>query len=418
MISWILLTNTAPVSDSVWYFEQGANLAQGKGYTVDGIPTAYFPPGYSLFLGCVFRIFGISLTAGKIANLILMIGILYLSYYISKRVFSSEIVGRITLLTLSVYPNFISYSSVLSADVLFLSLLLLGIYLLLISKNNHIPKAAAGVIWGFMCLVKPQGFFIPIVLIFTFSYNSYGQVLLRLKSAVIIYSFILLTMLPWVVRNYYVFDEFFIVSTNDGINLLIGNNPYATGQYHMDDKVIAYLWDEDNLYSSPGSLVKNLPLSKKWTSYGYKNENIANKKFRVKAVDFILNNPAGEINLLRMKIWYYFKRGNEGIGWAVPDISKFSGFSKDFILTAKKAANYFYYLILFVSAIYIIISLFKVIVKKQKIFFPSFALWLMIYFFFITLVFFGGYRFNFPNIPWLAMFFGALVRDAVFRKND
>jgi len=40
-----------------------------------------------------------------------------------------------------------------------------------------------------------------------------------------------------VARNYYHFGRFIPISTNGGINLYIGNNPYATGEYRWDSVV-------------------------------------------------------------------------------------------------------------------------------------------------------------------------------------
>ena len=43
--------------------------------------------------------------------------------------------------------------------------------------------------------------------------------------------FMILTVSPWTVRNYSVHGKFIPVSTNGGVNLWIGNNPNATGDW-------------------------------------------------------------------------------------------------------------------------------------------------------------------------------------------
>lgn len=413
MILWILFADGEPVSDSTWYYEKGISIALGKGYTIDGLPTAYYPVGYPMFLGALFKIFGISILVGRIANIFLYLGILFLSYYISKSIFKSELVGKITLLILSVYPNFIFYSSILVTELLFLFLFLLGTYLLLISKNKSWILIPAGIVLGLMCLVKPQGFVLPVILVVSLFNNNKRTFLYKLKKILLIYTFMVPILLPWVIRNYIVFDDFVFVSTNDGINLLMGNNPYATGQYHLDDKVISYLWDGDNVCDSPDSLVKYLPTTKYWSNYGFKSENIANKKLRKKAFDFILNNPFEEIGLLKWKMWFNYKKGNEGLGWAVGDATIISEFKKSVVLILGKIANYFYYAIMFFSFYYIIMSAYKILIKKQKQFFPATGLWIIIYFTILALIFFGGYRFNFPMMPWIVMYFGAAIEGFI-----
>ncbi len=417
-IVWLLLVDSKAVSDSFWYFEKGTEIASGKGYVINGLPTAYYPVGYPVFLAVIFKVFGSQLLAGKIANIVLYTGILYFSYSISKEIFNSVSIGKITLLTLSIYPNHIAYSSILATEILFLFLLLAGSYLFLIIRKRLWSLVSSGIVWGLMCLVKPQGFFIPVLFILTVTFHSRKAIWSKLKEAFIIYVFIITALVPWVIRNYYVFNEFFIISTNDGINLLIGNNPYATGEYSLSDEAVYYLWDSDNQYSSPDSLVKNLKTTEYWTSYGFKNENVASSKFRKKTLDFVLNNPLKEIKLLPVKLFLNYKKGNEGIGWAMAEISFDSAVKKNGILLYGKIANYFYFMVMVFSLFYLLRSAYKILVKKQKIFFPLTGLYIILYFTLLALIFFGGYRFNFPVIPWLIMYFAASIDSFLGRKSS
>jgi 4-amino-4-deoxy-L-arabinose transferase-like glycosyltransferase len=416
-ILWLLLVDSKPVSDSFWYYEKGIEIASGKGYVIQDLPTAYYPVGYPIFLALVFKIFGNYLLAGKIFNIILYVGILYFSYYISKNIFNSEFVGKITLFILSIYPNHIAYTSILSTEILFLFLFLSGAYLILRFGKNVWSLILSGFIWGFMCLVRPQGILIPVLLILTLPLPVWKTFWEKLKGALLVYVFIFIVMLPWVIRNYYVFNEFFIVSTNDGINLLIGNNPNASGEYSLSNETIYYLWDSENQYSSPDSLVKNLPNSKYWTRYGFKDENVASKKFRQKAFEFVVNNPKAEIVLLPKKLLLNYKKGNEGIGWALTEIPINSDFRKKSFSIFNKAANYFYYAVMIFSLFYLIKSGYKIWSKKQKPPFPLTGLYTILYFTMLAVIFFGGYRFNFPVIPWLVMYFSASLESIASPKK-
>jgi hypothetical protein len=77
-VCWIRCVDAAPVSDFGWYYERGIDLSAGKGYSVDGIPTAYWPVGYPAFLGLLLRVFGTSLLVPKAANVIVSMGVLLL----------------------------------------------------------------------------------------------------------------------------------------------------------------------------------------------------------------------------------------------------------------------------------------------------------------------------------------------------
>ena len=408
-ITWILLIDIVPLSDFAWYYEKGLDIASGKGYTIDGTPTAYYPVGYPMFLGSVFFVFGNSLLAAKASNVLLSIGILYFSYILSKKLFNSEQAGRITLFILAIYPNFIAYTAVISTEILFLFLFFLGAHIFINMKDKKWILIITGIIWGLMCLVKPQGFFIPLLFITAIYFKNKKLFSERLKTLLIVYVFIFITLLPWMTRNYYAFGSFFVLSTNEGINLLIGNNPNATGEYNLDENTIKYLWDSENKYASPDLLLRNLPGDAFWTKYGFKDELEANRKFKNKAVDYILNNPAKLTTLLPMKLWYNYKRGNEGIGIAVPTISDDPVLRMNSFKIFKKTGNYFYYLIMLMAGMYFIRIIYKRFMKKQKTYFPLTGLLIILYFTLLSLVFFGGYRFNFPALPWIIMFSAAFI---------
>jgi len=404
---WIIIIDSKPVSDSSWYFEKGIDIAGGLGYSIDGIPTAYYPAGYPMFLGLLFRVFGNSLLLAKLANIVLNLGILYSGYFTAKRLFCSELTGRITLLILAVYPNHIAYNSILSTEILFLFLLLGGAAFYVQSVERKWLVVLAGILWGLMCLVRPQGIFIPLIFIFTTGYITGNSFIKKLKTLIPVYAIIFIIMVPWVIRNYHVFKDYPVISTNDGINLLIGNNPYATGEYSLDSNALAYTWDKGNRYSSADSLVKYLPVSKFWTSYGYQDENIANKKLRNKAIEFIINNPKQEAKIFPKKLWLNYKKGNEGIGWAIAGLNLGSGIKKTFVSVFEKLANYFYYFIILIFIVFIFYTGVRIFINKQKIIFPATGLWIILYFTILALIYFGGYRFNFPSMPFFIMYFGA-----------
>jgi len=409
-----MLVNSLPVSDSNWYFSKSIELAAGNGYTIDGIPTAYYPAGYPMFLALLFKVFGDSLFLAKVANVLLYVGIMYFSYGIGKKIFNSEFVGRVTLFILAVYPNHIAYSSILATEILFLFLLLCGAYLLLISNNRIWILVIAGIIWGMMCIVRPQGFFIPLILILTSFAVVISTFINKVKFMLFVYVFMILMILPWIIRNNNVFHEFFVISTNDGINLVIGNNPYATGEYMLDSNIISYI--PQNNFVSADSLKKDLN-SDYWTKYGFADENIANKKLRSKAIDYIVHNPVQAIKLMPKKLWLNYKKGNEGIGWSITGLQISSKLKKTCLNIFEKIANYVYYLVMIFGLVFVISSVYKRCIKKQNIIFPSAGLWIMIYFSLLALIYFGGYRFHFPSIPWLIMYSAAFFESVVKREG-
>ena len=66
-----LLVSTIPVSDFAWFDERAAELAAGIGFQENGIPTAFWPPGYPFVLSLIYRLFGHSWLAGMLFNAVL-----------------------------------------------------------------------------------------------------------------------------------------------------------------------------------------------------------------------------------------------------------------------------------------------------------------------------------------------------------
>ena len=93
----ILFMTVDPYSDAAWYFSRAVALSRGEGYSEGGVPTAYWPPGWPLTLAALFNVFGVSLIPIKIFNFLCSIAVGWLTYDLGRRLFESELVGRLSL---------------------------------------------------------------------------------------------------------------------------------------------------------------------------------------------------------------------------------------------------------------------------------------------------------------------------------
>ena len=85
-LCWILVFDPKPMSDFSFYFQCAESIAKGFGYVKHGgFATVYFPVGYSLFLGMLFWVSGISIAVAQTANLVLSAISLVLVYWIARR---------------------------------------------------------------------------------------------------------------------------------------------------------------------------------------------------------------------------------------------------------------------------------------------------------------------------------------------
>jgi len=382
-IAWIGLVPASPVSDFAWYHQRGLEIAAGKGYQVNGTPTAYWPIGYPAFLGLIFRVFGPSLTAAKLANVFLYMGVLLLSYRLASYLFRSDVVGRLTVLFLSFYPNHIAYSSLLSCETLFLFLLLLGVWLLVTSRERPAAVSLSGAVLGLACLVKPQALFVPAVILAGSHFLSGKRPDLRHFFSVLVlcYVFVGAVISPWIVRNYAVFGSMVFVSNNGGVTLFIGNNPYANGTYIPLDKV-AYL----------------LP-----TGLDERGLDIAARRY---ALRYIATNPWRTVVLWPTKIFFLFNGDVEGAEWNMMGLGKKGPLTGFFWYFVGASQNYYRLtLVLFTCSV----LFFHLRKRTGEYRFPTLGLLIIGYFSLLYMLMIGISRFHFPFIPWMMMYVASAV---------
>ena len=389
---WIALIYSFPVSDFAWYYQRSWDMAMGKGYSVDGIPTAYWPVGYPAFLASIFWVLGLNLAYAKLANILLYIGILYLSYAIAKKLFSSEFTGRMTLLLLAFYPNHIAYSSLVSTETLYLFLLLLGVAALILQpREGNWKGVSTGAVFGLACLVKPQTIFIPLLLILVY-YLRKGDSRRLLTMVLTTYLVLGTVILPWTVRNYYVFDALVYVSNNGGVTLFIGNNPYANGTY-MDFgeklKSLLALSPEDD-------------------------EHEVDVKARNYAMNYMLEHPVRTLRFCAVKLYYVYREDVEGMHWndgaMIWDKSREPAHKALFWFLIGLAQNYY----MCIMAAFLI-SLFILFTRGGSGPVPTLGLWIIAYFSAIYMVTIGISRFHFPLIPWILMYVASLFQWTAMR---
>lgn len=240
----VLLAAPRPLSDFAWYYQRAASLAQGHGFAVDGVPTAYWPVGYPGFLALFFALFGTDPAVARALNLPLAAVILWTSYRLAAHLFGSERVGRLTLAVLAFYPLQWAYCCVLTSEQLVTALTLTGAWLLRdeTSAGERLRRPLpwrwllSGLIWGAAILTKPQSaLLLPVAALFAgrgWQFPRWRPSLQRLAIASCVAACV---VVPWSWRNRAVLGGSAAVSTNGGINLYVGNNPTATGGYRWPD---------------------------------------------------------------------------------------------------------------------------------------------------------------------------------------
>lgn len=208
-------------------------------YADPHIPTTPFfrPPGYAYFLATIFVIFGTGGLAPLVVQMILGMINAYLLYRLTKRHYG-QIEGMTAAALMSTYWIFIYYEGAYQEPSLLIFFLLS--FLMMIARASErfrfLEFLASGALLGLASLVKPNPLlFLPVGMAWTW-WIAYCRraPLYAYFSALGVFLGCMLMILPATIRNYLVAGDRVLISSNLGINLLIGNNERADGLYNQN----------------------------------------------------------------------------------------------------------------------------------------------------------------------------------------
>lgn len=255
-----------PESDELSYQSMAVNLLAGNGILEHG-NRAFYNAGYPMFiLAPTYFIFGESLLAARLANLLLGAISIVSCYFVAKEAGAGKI-GR--LLAAAIWALYLPT----------------GIYGVYLAKENLMVPLMLGVMWCALRLIKKPSIKIAAVCGLLFGLLAMiGNAALSLVGAVAIALIIapvsakqrliliggfvavgLLTASPWMLRNFYVVGAP-VLNTNGGFNLYLGNNPAATGFFvSIVDTPRGETWHE--LRATSGELGASETLKKEAVSW-------------------------------------------------------------------------------------------------------------------------------------------------------
>jgi hypothetical protein len=243
-VIWIALFPAEAASDGKVYLDLGLRLSEGQEYENAGT-RAYWPIGYALFLAAWLKLPIDSTYAYLLANLFsYLLGVFGVAFL--ARTLAGDQAARIAALLFAIWPNLIFNSATPEKEMLVLALLPWATAFLLGSTHDNASRwltLPAGLLMGAATLVQPSLQFIPLVgAVFLLGIGGVSG--RRLASAALLIASAALVIAPWSIRNYQLFDQFVLVSTNGGDVLYRANNPIATGGYQPRGEIDLSQLDE------------------------------------------------------------------------------------------------------------------------------------------------------------------------------
>lgn len=268
---WLNPLSIEPREDAREYDAIAWNLASGKGFSLDGTsPTALRGPTYPGFLSIIYTAVGHNDLAVRIIQIFLHAINCWLVYAIGSVAFNDK-VGIIASIFYAVYPPFIFYTGLILSET-FTIFLFLSTFLLLVKAINQrsiLLTVTSGVTLGLSILCKPT--LLPFSAFFCLFLWLFRKTRPLLVFGFCLFVTTILTISPWVVRNYLEFHRWIPVSAYSGYNLLLGTisrddptfeidafkNEYYQNPIEQDR--VAFLRGIDNIKGNPKRYIAMMP---------------------------------------------------------------------------------------------------------------------------------------------------------------
>lgn len=215
-IFWIHYIECWPTMDAENYLRTAKNIYEGN------FPDIYWPVGYSFFLSAFYYFESILLL--KILNAFLATLTTFFLIKISEIYYKNYSI--ITIIVLAFFPEFIFYCSTLWSETFFLFLLTASIYFQLRERYY-----LSGLFYSLQFFVRPVSVFLPFLIRFAIQRKFQSEsnfLFVRILIPIFLLHF------TWSLFVYNKTGSWVFVSTNGSVNLLIGNNPEASGHYDED----------------------------------------------------------------------------------------------------------------------------------------------------------------------------------------
>jgi 4-amino-4-deoxy-L-arabinose transferase-like glycosyltransferase len=209
-------------------------LATGVYGREPGVPDAQIPPLYSYALAAVYAIFGRNALAVAGFHIALDVLCIICLYHTGKRLFRShgQWIGAVACLAYALYPYLIFQNLTLIDTPFFMAQLHAFVLLLVLlrerprwDRGTLLLGVLAGVVLGLSLLTRALLPLLAVGVALWFLFHlSFWETVRRLLPVAGVG---LLVMVPWIVRNFQVYEAFVPTALNFGDNFYQGNSIYT-----------------------------------------------------------------------------------------------------------------------------------------------------------------------------------------------
>jgi 4-amino-4-deoxy-L-arabinose transferase-like glycosyltransferase len=254
LLTVLWLHDTFPYSDYFYYHDaaRAASIDWRLWFDPELIQRfaklSWWPPGYPVFLGLIYDLFGVHHRVAVFVQVILGSATTAFVYLIALRVTSAwgEIAARrvalIAALLVACNPTFIFVTNLLASENLFAFWLCLGLWLALRPMVRRRDAILVGVALVLATYTRAIGIVVPFVIAWTW-FRTWSDRTAWRRATLWMFAAFFALLLPWTVRNAVVVGSPALISHGGGINFYYGNNPDFIGFRQIEQTPMRGLTD-------------------------------------------------------------------------------------------------------------------------------------------------------------------------------
>lgn len=390
-LTWIAYSDWRPLpDDDAFRYDFAAHaLAQGKGYIfhLNGEPTAFWPPGYSLILSSVYTVFGYGLAGAQALNVVLALASVWLVYLIGRRLLGVP-AALAAAAIVACFPSLVFFTNMTLSEVTFTWLTLLAVYLVVRDaqrvSGRWLALAAAGVVLGLASLTRGQALLLPLAFIPFWLRSGLSRAVVTRKLALLALGMAILVG-AWTVRNTIQMHAPVLISTSSGIDFWVGHHAAANGTDGISHRYI------------PSHDYPEL-------SGPEREARISNDAFR-DGLSYAFTHPRREVELTFKKLYWLYYRDDEAVLWSEAHYDR-PFLQRDVRQRLFDLSNRYYYAVLALCALGIA-GPFSARAASRSLLVALLAYWTLVH-----LAFFADPRFHAPALPVMALLAGGAVQKA------
>jgi len=220
-----------PAGDAGFFCDEAWKIVRSGKLFGDDVP--FQSPAYPMILALFFKLAGSNYFLPRLVQVVIGSLNCLVVYTLTtkaspEKVWPARIAGIVTAL----YGTLVFFEGnllMISFTLFFANISLLGL-IFYREKNNLCWPIMAGTCFALAAVDRTNMLlFVPVAVWFLWKGTGSVSWCRRIQSVILYVTGMLIVILPFTIHNYRVSGDIVLISSNAGINLFIGNNPYAPG---------------------------------------------------------------------------------------------------------------------------------------------------------------------------------------------